>query len=78
MGKVESLENCTVVIDDVTYIYSRTDDKIYYKKYSERDRPDILYVLYEGVSYYEEFSGFVTYLNTEAELRDFIDKILAE
>lgn len=50
MGKVIALEKCSTTIGNITYIYSRTDRKIYFKRYSERDRPDILNVFYESLS----------------------------
>ena len=75
MGKVIALEKCSTTIRNITYIYSRTDDKVYYKKYSERDRPDILYVFYEDVSNNQYYSGMTDYLKTEAELISFINLV---
>ena len=50
MGKVIALEKCSTTIRNITYIYSRTDRKIYFKRYSEKDRPDILNIFYESLS----------------------------
>ena len=50
MGKVLALEKCSTTIGNITYIYSRTDRKIYFKRYSEKDRPDILNIFYESLS----------------------------
>ena len=50
MAKIIALEECSTHINNITYIYSRKDRKIYFKRLSERDNLKILNIFYEDIS----------------------------
>jgi len=73
MAKIIALENCSTTINNITYIYSRTDRKIYFKKLSERDNPSRLYIFYEALSDPNANAiltenDFITFIQTQAPL----------
>lgn len=68
MAKIIALEKCSTTIGNITYIYSRTDRKIYFKRYSEKDREDLLNIFYENLS-----DGNANLITNETTLVEFIN-----
>lgn len=67
MAKIIALEKCQTTIGNITYIYSRTDRKIYFRRMSERDNSGLLNIFYEAMS-----DGNGNLLLTESDLQTFI------